>query len=79
MIGFIGGGNMAEPLIKGMTEKGMKDIMVSEPREERRKELQQLYGTKTDGIQQRSCYCLRYHYPCGEASEYGRCPRGDSR
>ena len=47
MIGFIGGGNMAGALIKGMTEKGMKDIIVSEPREERRKELQQLYGTKT--------------------------------
>jgi pyrroline-5-carboxylate reductase len=47
MIGFIGGGNMAGALIKGMTEKGMKEIIVSEPREERRKELQQLYGTKT--------------------------------
>jgi pyrroline-5-carboxylate reductase len=47
MIGFIGGGNMAGALIKGMTEKGMTEIIVSEPREERRKELQQLYGTKT--------------------------------
>jgi pyrroline-5-carboxylate reductase len=47
MIGFIGGGNMAGALIKGMTEKGMKEIIVSEPREERRKELQHLYGIKT--------------------------------
>ncbi len=46
MIGFIGGGNMAEALIKGMTAKGMKDIFVSEPREERRAELQKEYGIK---------------------------------
>lgn len=46
MIGFIGGGNMAEALIKGMTSKGMKDIFVSEPREERRQALQ-AYGIKT--------------------------------
>ncbi len=46
MIGFIGGGNMAEALIKGMTAKGMKDIFVSEPREERRAELQKAYGIK---------------------------------
>ena len=31
MIGFIGGGNMAEALIKGMTAEGMKDICVAEP------------------------------------------------
>lgn len=47
MIGFIGGGNMAEALIQGMTSKGMKDIIVSEPREERCGELQQAYGIKT--------------------------------
>ncbi len=47
MIGFIGGGNMAEALIKGMTAKGMKDILVSEPVEEKRKYLQQAYGVKT--------------------------------
>ena len=46
MIGFIGGGNMAGALIKGMTSKGMKDIFVSEPREERGKELQQTYGVR---------------------------------
>ncbi|HAK89273.1 MAG TPA: pyrroline-5-carboxylate reductase [Nitrospiraceae bacterium] len=46
MIGFIGGGNMAEALIKGMTSQGMKDIIVSEPREERRKYLEQTYGIK---------------------------------
>jgi pyrroline-5-carboxylate reductase len=47
MIGFIGGGNMAEALIKGMTAKGMRDIFVSEPRAERRAELQRAYGIKT--------------------------------
>jgi len=46
-IGFIGGGNMAEALIKGMTSQGMKDIFVSEPREERRQHLQQNYGIET--------------------------------
>ncbi|MCL4457442.1 MAG: pyrroline-5-carboxylate reductase [Nitrospirae bacterium] len=47
MIGFIGGGNMAEALIKGMTSQGMKDIIVSEPREDRRKYVEQTYGVKT--------------------------------
>lgn len=46
-IGFIGGGNMAEAMIKGMTSHGMKDIFVSEPREERRQYLQQNYGVET--------------------------------
>jgi len=46
MIGFIGGGNMAEALIKGMTSKGMKEILVSEPREERRTFLERAYGVK---------------------------------
>ncbi len=44
MIGFIGGGNMAEALIKGMTMEGMKDIIVAEPREERGQELVRRYG-----------------------------------
>lgn len=47
MIGFIGGGNMAEALIKGITAQGIKGILVSEPRQERRKYLQQTYGIKT--------------------------------
>ncbi len=47
MIGFIGGGNMAEAMIRGMVNEGMKDILVSEPREERQQELQRLYGVKT--------------------------------
>ncbi len=47
MIGFIGGGNMAEALIKGMTSHGMRDILVSEPREERRRYLEELYGVMT--------------------------------
>ena len=32
MIGFIGGGNMAEAMVKGIIQGGMKDIMVSELR-----------------------------------------------
>jgi len=47
MIGFIGGGNMAEALIKGMTAEGMKNILVSEPRKERGQELEKAYGVKT--------------------------------
>lgn len=48
MIGFIGGGNMAESLIKGIKGKGAKeDILVSEPWEDRRKYLEQTYGVKT--------------------------------
>lgn len=46
MIGFLGGGNMAEAMIKGMIVKGMKDISVSEPREERRLQLQETYGIR---------------------------------
>jgi len=51
--GFIGGGNMAEALIKGIVSRGevtspvQKEIFVSEPREERRKYLEKTYGTKT--------------------------------
>jgi len=44
MIGFIGGGNMAEAMIKGMVSKGMKEIIVSEPKHERREKLQRDYG-----------------------------------
>ena len=47
MIGFIGGGNMAEAMIKGMIAEGLKDIIVSDPRTERRRELEQRYGVKT--------------------------------
>jgi pyrroline-5-carboxylate reductase len=47
MIGFIGGGNMAEALIKGMVQAGMKDIIVSEPREDRRAYLEKTYSVKT--------------------------------
>jgi pyrroline-5-carboxylate reductase len=49
MIGFIGGGNMAEALMKGMTYHGMKEIFVSEPREERREYLKNNYRVKTTG------------------------------
>jgi len=47
MTGFIGGGNMAEALIKGMVAGGRKEVLVSEPREERRKELEGTYGIET--------------------------------
>lgn len=47
MIGFIGGGNMAEAMIKGMTAQGMKDIYVSEPNAGRRQDLERLYGIRT--------------------------------
>jgi pyrroline-5-carboxylate reductase len=47
MIGFIGGGNMAEALVKGMVQAGMKDIIVSEPREDRRAYLEKTYRAKT--------------------------------
>lgn len=46
-VGFIGGGNMAEALIKGMVQSGLKDIMVSEPRNERRDYLGKTYNVKT--------------------------------
>ncbi|MDA8088038.1 MAG: pyrroline-5-carboxylate reductase [Nitrospiraceae bacterium] len=45
--GFIGGGNMAEALIKGMRSKGDMDILVSEPMEQRRKYLEETYGVRT--------------------------------
>jgi pyrroline-5-carboxylate reductase len=47
MIGFIGGGNMAEALVKGMSSQGMKDIIVSEPSADRRSYLEQEYGIRT--------------------------------
>ena len=47
MIGFIGGGNMAEALIKGMKAHGMKDILVSEPIGVRRKYIEDTYGVTT--------------------------------
>ncbi len=53
-IGFIGGGNMAEAMIKGIVQgselrvrSGIRDILVSEPRDERRNYLEQSYGIKT--------------------------------
>jgi pyrroline-5-carboxylate reductase len=49
-IGFIGGGNMAEALIKGIRGKGQgarEEILVSEPRQDRREYLEKTYGIKT--------------------------------
>jgi pyrroline-5-carboxylate reductase len=47
MIGFIGGGNMAEAMIKGIFAKRGLDIMVSEPRDERRAYLENTYKINT--------------------------------
>ncbi len=47
MIGFIGGGNMAEAMIKGIFGKHGWDIMVSEPRDERRAYLENTYKINT--------------------------------
>ena len=44
MIGFIGGGNMASALIKGLTAIGIKDILVSEPNSNRAHYLFEEYG-----------------------------------
>ncbi|RJQ48472.1 MAG: pyrroline-5-carboxylate reductase [Nitrospiraceae bacterium] len=48
--GFIGGGNMAEALIKGIRGKGQgarEEILVSEPRKDRRDFLEKTYGVRT--------------------------------
>lgn len=47
MIGFIGGGNMAEAIIMGISARHAGDIMVSEPRDERRAYLEKTYKIKT--------------------------------
>ncbi|MDA8326721.1 MAG: pyrroline-5-carboxylate reductase, partial [Nitrospiraceae bacterium] len=46
MIGFIGGGNMAEALIKGIRAKGAVGVTVSEPLPERRRYLEETYGVR---------------------------------
>lgn len=47
MIGFIGGGNMAEALVKGIKGKGtQEEILVAEPSQERRDYLLKSYGIK---------------------------------
>jgi pyrroline-5-carboxylate reductase len=47
MIGFIGGGNMAEAIIKGIFVKHGRDIIVSEPVDKRRAYLEETYHIKT--------------------------------
>ncbi len=46
MIGFIGGGNMAEALIKGIASLGRMQVIVSEPRDDRRDYLSRTYGVR---------------------------------
>src|SRR5512138_454341 len=49
-VGFIGTGNMAEALIRGLLNAGVagkQQITGSEPREERRAELEERYGVRT--------------------------------
>lgn len=49
MIGFIGGGNMAEALVKGIVSRqrsGAGALFISEPNAERRRYLEQTYGVK---------------------------------
>lgn len=47
MIGFIGGGNMAEALIRGLIKDGKRNVIVSDPIEERRRYLSKCYGITT--------------------------------
>jgi pyrroline-5-carboxylate reductase len=47
MIGFIGGGNIAEAIIKGIFVKHGRDIIVSEPVDKRRAYLEETYHIKT--------------------------------
>ena len=47
MIGFIGGGNMAEAILKGILGRYGKEIIVSEPRDDRRAYLEKTYHIKT--------------------------------
>jgi pyrroline-5-carboxylate reductase len=47
MIGFIGGGNMAEALIRGLIKNGKRNIIASDPVDERRRYLEKWYGIKT--------------------------------
>ncbi len=47
MIGFIGGGKMAEALIKGIIKQGNKNILVSDVQEQRRLYIETSYGLKT--------------------------------
>lgn len=51
MIGFIGGGNMAEAFIKGLINGGYPaaELFVAEPGEDRRNFLSSTYGVKTSG------------------------------
>lgn len=49
-IGFIGGGQMAEALIKGIIASGLyknEDILISEPNDFRREHLEKTYAVKT--------------------------------
>src|SRR6185436_19904051 len=48
-IGFVGGGNMAEAMIRGLLRGSVfaaQDVIVSGPREERMRELRETYGIR---------------------------------
>ncbi len=47
MIGFIGGGNMAEAIIKGLVQAEKRDIIVSDRRAERLRHLKKSYSVST--------------------------------
>ncbi|HIJ59266.1 MAG TPA: pyrroline-5-carboxylate reductase [Nitrospirae bacterium] len=49
MIGFLGGGNMAEALIRGLTLKGVQDLIFYDPSIERIKLLMEKYGAGFGG------------------------------
>lgn len=59
MIGFLGGGNMAEALIKGLTFKGIRDIIFYDPSVDRIRHIMNSYnvgygGTNTEVIKRSS-------------------------
>ncbi|MBE0425324.1 MAG: pyrroline-5-carboxylate reductase [Nitrospirae bacterium] len=61
MIGFIGGGNMAEAMIKGILQRNIKDITVSDPRDDRLSYLKKTYNVKTTSDNKevvRNCYIV---------------------
>ena len=65
MIGFIGGGNMAEAIIKGIATKHAGNIMVSEPRDERRAYLERIFSVLLIGGILLFAGCAKKEKPAG--------------